>query len=236
VTGPGSADVILDGTIDHGTPEGYAAGCHGSGCPAGREYGFSCSRAVIAERGDFRYKKLRAEGLGPGEMAAALNIYRTPSTSATEKERPAKSKRPAPSPDRRPDIDARTADLPEPRVLAVPVVIPDVPQPITARTEQPQEEPIMPKPAQPVTPAPPSTPATPSSSSELSTAWRNAEQALEQFVTAAGDVLTVLREVTERQESEHVRMRQHITTLETEGRLVRAFAGALAEIKTEATS
>ncbi|NHI16841.1 hypothetical protein [Microbacterium excoecariae] len=72
--------VILDDSIEHGTPEGYYAGCKGAGCPAGREHGFSCTRAYSASVGDFRYARLRRQGLTPADMAEALTIGRTTST------------------------------------------------------------------------------------------------------------------------------------------------------------
>lgn len=96
----------------------------------------------------------------------------------------------------------------------------------------------MPKPSRPTNSTPASSRATvaPTDGGELLTAWSEAEQALTQFVTAVGDMLTVLRELSEQQHAEHTRLRQHVTALEADGRFVRAFANALNEVQTGAAS
>lgn len=67
-----TARVLPEG-VEHGTPEGYDAGCRTTHCPTGIELGFSCARAKSAERDDPRYKKLRRAGLSVDEIAEAMN-------------------------------------------------------------------------------------------------------------------------------------------------------------------
>ncbi len=119
-------DVFADPSIEHGTPEGYAAGCRGAGCPAGREYGFSCSRAMIASRGDARYKALRAKGYTPEQMAEALALPKSSDAPAGKGRATVTTKRhrgtPPPGPARRletaPAPAAETERAPEVEVEA----------------------------------------------------------------------------------------------------------------------
>lgn len=229
----GGADVLLDGSFQHGTPEGYAAGCRGSGCPAGRDHGFSCSRAVIAERGDFRYKKLRAAGLGPAEMADALNIGSKPPAGASGVSRPSRPAEPIRRPERVAEVTARTINRPTPTAsaasIAVPVVGRDTEQQLNTLTEPTREEPVMPKPTSPAAPV------SPPAATDLETAWEEAEAALSKLSAASGDLLTVLREINQQQATELAGLRALVAQHEADGRLVRAFAAALTQIKQTST-
>ncbi len=115
-------DVFADPSIEHGTPEGYAAGCRGAGCPAGRAYGFSCSRAMIASRGDARYKALRAEGYTPEQMAEALALPKSTDAPSGKGRATVTTKRhrgtPSPAPARKP----KTAPAPAPETERAPAV------------------------------------------------------------------------------------------------------------------
>lgn len=73
-TFPGGVDVQSDLSIEHGTPEGYDAGCKGIGCPAGVEHGFSCSRAKVVAAREYNYKAMRARGASVAEIAAEFDI------------------------------------------------------------------------------------------------------------------------------------------------------------------
>ncbi|WP_221585575.1 hypothetical protein [Microbacterium sp. G2-8] len=70
-----SSNIILDETIEHGTPEGYERGCRSNGgCPAGAGHGLTCTRAKRFAAGNYRYRTLRGRGMSPTEIAAELEL------------------------------------------------------------------------------------------------------------------------------------------------------------------
>lgn len=98
---PGGADAQSDTSIEHGTPEGYEAGCKGIGCPAGIDetLRFSCSRAWTLSRSDYRYTRMRATGATLAEIAAAFDISSSArDTTPAKKPAPKKTRTRAPKP------------------------------------------------------------------------------------------------------------------------------------------
>ncbi len=68
-------DTLLD--AEHGTVDGYRAGCRGSHCPAGEEHGLSCVLANTYAAGNWNYMKALRRGLTPAEIAAELGLHPT---------------------------------------------------------------------------------------------------------------------------------------------------------------
>lgn len=66
-------DTLLD--AQHGTVDGYRAGCRGSHCPAGEDHGLSCSIANTYAAGNWNYMKALRRGLTPPEIAAELGLH-----------------------------------------------------------------------------------------------------------------------------------------------------------------
>lgn len=131
------SNVILSEDIEHGTPEGYKAGCRGTGCPAGREYGFSCSKAAIENRSNFTYRKLRSEGLTPAQIAERLAAPAAPAKAEAPRPK-ARPRPPAPRPvqDETPAVPP-APPVPEP-ASAAPAPTPTEPKPERPpRTSQP---------------------------------------------------------------------------------------------------
>lgn len=98
---PGGADAQSDTSIEHGTPEGYEAGCKGIGCPTGTDetLRFSCSRAWTLSRSDYRYTRMRATGATVAEIAAAFDISSSArDTTPAKKPAPKKTRTRAPKP------------------------------------------------------------------------------------------------------------------------------------------
>lgn len=123
------ADLWEDG-YPHGTVEGFLDGCRGSVCPGETDWGMSCKRAKLLAAGDYRYKKLVADGRTPAEIAAIIDGRNTPTPTPTEpqtilptpKETPAMTEPtpvPKPAPPKKPltvtpvpDIDDALAEEP----------------------------------------------------------------------------------------------------------------------------
>lgn len=82
-----AADRLEDG-YPHGTVPGYRGGCQGAVCPGTDLYGLTCRRAYQLSAGDYRYKRLVAEGKTPAEIAQILDPPATVPTPTKEKTMP----------------------------------------------------------------------------------------------------------------------------------------------------
>lgn len=67
--------IELPAGVEHGTPEGYAAGCHkDTGCPALHTHGMACVYAHVRSTTDVRYYKAKVRNPDPAAIAAVLGI------------------------------------------------------------------------------------------------------------------------------------------------------------------
>ncbi|MDJ1113215.1 Lsr2 family DNA-binding protein [Microbacterium dauci] len=86
--------IDLPADVEHGTPEGFAAGCKkDTDCPALREHGLACVYAHVRAQTDFRYFKAKARDPRPAAIARALGIT-PPAAADTAKLAEADAKRP----------------------------------------------------------------------------------------------------------------------------------------------
>ncbi|MBW9095156.1 hypothetical protein JNB62_15830 [Microbacterium jejuense] len=73
--------VQLPAGTQHGTPEGYAAGCRREkDCPATRDHGMCCLYAHVRSITDIRYHQARARDARPAAIARRLGITPPEST------------------------------------------------------------------------------------------------------------------------------------------------------------